>query len=160
VILVPPAAFKTIVDDAEAAYPNECCGLLIGRSPAAATVLVTDVRSSRNLDPGRGDRFEIDPQVRFDVMRSLEGGPDRIVGHYHSHPGLPAQPSARDLEMAWEPDLVWLITSVMDGQAVHTTAHVVDSEGRQFREIGLRTTDWGPYAGTAPNTDRDDGTGR
>ncbi len=40
--------------------------------------------------------------------------------------------------------MIWLITAVLDGQAIQTTAHVLDSEGRQFREIGLRTTDWQP----------------
>lgn len=145
-ILIPAPLLKVVVDAAEAAYPVECCGLLIGRADAAASVVVTRVEPSPNRSEGGGyDRFEVDPELRFRVMRDLEDGPHRIVGHYHSHPDHPAQPLRRDLDGAWEPDLVWLITSVVAGQAVQTTAHAVDADGRQFREIGLRTTDWQPY---------------
>lgn len=145
-ILIPAPLLKVVVDAAEAAYPGECCGLLVGRTDAAASVVVTRVEPSPNRSQGSGyDSFEVDPELRFRVMRDLEGTPHRIIGHYHSHPDHPAQPSRRDLESAWEPDLVWLITSVVAGQAVQTTAHAVDADGRQFREIGLRTTDWQLY---------------
>ena len=30
---------------------------------------------------------------------------------------------------------MWLITAVIDGQAVLTTAHVLDAAGRQFRQV-------------------------
>lgn len=152
-IVVPGPLLKAIVDAAEAAYPEECCGLLVGGAGSAASVAVRRVVASPNRTPDRAaDRFEIDPQIRFDLMRELDGGPDRIVGHYHSHPDQPAQPSARDLEMAFEPDLAWLIVAVAGGQAVQVTAHVVDADGRQFREVPLRTHDWGPYP-TRPAAD-------
>jgi proteasome lid subunit RPN8/RPN11 len=152
VISLPLPFLKVISDAAEAAYPDECCGLLIGRDNGAGALVVTRVVECENIAEGRvHDRFEVDPQVRFNIMRELDDNAKqglsfhRIIGHYHSHPDHPAQPSETDLSKAYEPDLVWLITSVVDGQAVHTTAHVVDSEGRQFREIPLRTTDWQPY---------------
>ncbi len=151
-ISLPLSFLKVITDVAEAAYPQESCGLLVGRDDGAGTLVVTRVVESPNLaEPGIKDRFEVDPQVRFNVMRELDNNAKqglaqhRIIGHYHSHPDHPAQPSKTDLDMAYEPDLVWLITSVVDGQAVHSTAHVVDAQARQFREIPLRTTDWQPY---------------
>jgi proteasome lid subunit RPN8/RPN11 len=151
-ISLPLAFLKIITDTAETAYPRECCGLLVGRDDGAGALIVTRMIESPNLAPeGRKDRFEVDPQIRFDVMRELDAyarqgyAKHRIIGHYHSHPDHPAQPSATDLSMAFEPDLVWLIISVVDGQAVQATAHVVDRQARQFREIPLRTTDWQPY---------------
>ena len=142
---------RRIVDAAEAAFPGECCGLLVGHSEPSGDLVVTRVEASANVaEGGAFDRFEVDPRVRLAVMRALEDGEERIIGHYHSHPNHPAQPSQRDLDMAWEPGMVWLITSLDDGQAVHTTAHVLDPEGRQFREIGLRTGDWQPYAVRPP----------
>jgi len=160
-ISLPLALLKAIADAAEAAYPKECCGLLIGRDDGAGALVVTRIVESENLAAGDAhDRFEVDPQVRFNVMRELdeetEGGRPRhrIIGHYHSHPDHPAQPSEHDLEMAFEPDLVWIIVSVVDGQAVHATSHVVDRDGRQFREIPLRTTDWSPYPMRAGGTNK------
>lgn len=160
-IFLARADLKAITDAAEAVYPHECCGLLVGRREGADAIVVTRVCPSPNVtqDDAR-DSFEVSPQLRFDVMRALnEGGPERIVGHYHSHPDHPAQPSARDLERAWEPDLVWLITAVAGGQAIHTTAHVLDAEGRQFREVPLRTLDWQPYPSRVPPGPGTDGPG-
>ena len=151
-ISIPQNFLKAIVDEAEAAYPKECCGLLIGRDNGAGALVVTRVVISNNLAQGSGhDRFEVDPQVRFNVMRELDecatndGTRHRIIGHYHSHPNHPAQPSVTDLDMAYEPNLVWLITSVVDGQATLTTAHCVNADGSQFRQIPLHTADWHPY---------------
>lgn len=145
-ILIPRPLLKLIVETAEAAYPEECCGLLVGYGEPPQDIVVTQVEVSPNVaEEGAAERFEVSPRLRLRVMRELEGGPERIVGHFHSHPDHPAQPSTRDLERAYETEMVWLITAVLDGQAIQTTAHVLDSEGRQFREITLRTTDWQPY---------------
>jgi len=132
VIVLAPSHLRQITEAAEGAYPEECCGLLVGRSEPSGDRVVMRVVASPNVAKGGArDRFEVDPQVRFDVQRALAGGPERIVGHYHSHPDHPAQPSERDLEMAWEPDLVWLIVAVEDGRATETTAHLLDrGEGR------------------------------
>ncbi len=144
-ILLARPLLKQIVDAAEAAYPDECCGLLVGRSEASGDLVISRVAPSANVaEGGTRDRFEVDPQLRFDLMRQLADGDEQIVGLYHSHPGQSAQPSARDLDMAWEPGLLWLITAVLDGQALHTTAHMVDAGGSRFREVGLRTDDWRP----------------
>lgn len=145
-ILLPRPLLKRIVDAAEAAYPEESCGLLVGYTEPPQNLIVTRVEISPNIvEENATERFEVSPQLRLEVMRALEGGPERVLGHFHSHPDHPAQPSARDLERAWEPEMIWLITAVLDGQAIQTTAHVLDSEARQFREVGLRTTDWQPY---------------
>jgi proteasome lid subunit RPN8/RPN11 len=107
-----------ILAEAARAYPKECCGLLLGQWQGN-TLEITAVHTSDNVtsgDPNRG--FEIDPKLRFDLMRTCENAADgtRIVGHFHSHPDHPAKPSARDLAMAYEPDFVWLIcTSSKDG---------------------------------------------
>ena len=72
-ISIPQTFLKAIVDEAEAAYPKECCGLLIGRDNGAGALVVTRVVISNNLAQGSGhDRFEVDPQVRFNVMRELD----------------------------------------------------------------------------------------
>ena len=139
-IVIPAPLIERIGRFAEQAYPDECCGLLIGRDDGCARVAVTRLAASRNVAEGRErDSFEVDPKLRFDLMRELDGGPERIVGHYHSHPDHPARPSARDVEMAFEPDLVWVIVSLEDGRADRVTAHVFDTEPGGFREIPIRT---------------------
>ena len=127
---------------AQSAYPDECCGLLAGRTQADASITVTRVVSSPNVaaSPG-GDRFEVDPKVRFDLMRELDGTDEDIVGHYHSHPDHPAEPSKTDLAMAFEPDLVWLITAVIAGTAGRTQAWRLNRETGTIKEVGVEISD-------------------
>ena len=145
-LLLKPDDLKRIADHAETDYPREACGLLLGFWRADGDIEVTRVAASENkATPGRNDRFEIDPELRLRLMREardtgpigMDGASRGIIGHYHSHPNGTAQPSATDLEMVWEPGLVWLITAVVDGQAVQSAAHLLSDSGSRFNDIGL-----------------------
>ena len=128
---------RRIEDAAEAAYPEECCGLLIGRRNDAGDLVVTQVEASPNTATDGRRRFEVDPQLRFDLMRRLADMPEDIIGHYHSHPDEAAAPSATDRGMIYEPDLVWLITAVEGGRAAETRAYAADAPDHGFREMRL-----------------------
>ena len=131
-IRLPPELLAEMRRLAEAAYPEECCGLLVGRREADR-IVVTRLAPSPNVAGGdRRRTFEVSPQVRFDLMRDLRGGPETIVGHYHSHPDGTAEPSTTDLAMAWEPDLAWIILAV-PGEAA---AFLVE-DGPGFRSVPL-----------------------
>lgn len=111
------------------AYPRECCGLLIGHTEGGDFV-VSGLEPSANVEPsGAPDRFEIDPGVRIRLQRALRGGPDGILGHYHSHPDHAPEPSATDRAMAYEPEMVWLITAAVAGKAGATRAFVIAADG-------------------------------
>lgn len=119
-VRLPAYVVSLIYEGAAASYPLESCGLLAGYwSPDGQTLAITEAHPSPNVtdgDPKRG--FEVDPKLRFDVMRALQNRADgtEIVGHWHSHPDHPAEPSERDLAAAYEPDFVWLICrSTQDG---------------------------------------------
>ena len=130
-IVFNQGCLERIAKAAERAYPEECCGLLIGRR--GTVVCVTGVAESDNVAPRqRSRRFEIDPALRFSLMRRLRGGcdeaggdeaggdelgGDEIIGHYHSHPEGSATPSAHDASRVFEPDLLWLIVAVAAGRA-------------------------------------------
>ena len=148
-------ALKMITDAAEAAYPRECCGLLAGRIGANGDLMVNRVVVSANVSTSdTRDSFEVDPEVRFYLMRELEeaGTDERIIGHYHSHPNNLAHPSERDLAMAYEPDLVWVISAVEGGTATDTRAHKVNDDATAFREIPLCVTGSAPYASALKTT--------
>lgn len=130
---------RQIADAAEAAYPKECCGLLVGRHGDGDGLEVREIHPSANLAPGGHDRFEVDPKLILDLQRHLRDGPDQVIGLYHSHPDHPARPSKTDLDKAWQPELVWLIVAVERGQAIHTTAHRLVADGSRFEEIALHT---------------------
>lgn len=115
-IAFDPGCLETVAAAAKRAYPEECCGLLIGRRTNAGALRVTTVAESVNVASGdRARRFEIDPALRLSLMRRLRGSADSIIGHYHSHPDGGAVPSEYDASMVFEPELIWLIAGLAAG---------------------------------------------
>ena len=140
-IVLPRAVVTHIAEAAEAAYPDECCGLLVGRAEASGDRLVTRVAASPNVAEGNTrDSFLVDPKIQFDLMRELGNGPECIIGHYHSHPHHGAVPSERDRRSVFYPEHVWVIVAVDGGRAGDMTAHLFDAGRGRFREIPLRVT--------------------
>ena len=130
---------QSIRDHAARAYPHDCCGLLAGHLDAD-TATITYVHPSDNVtqgDPTRG--FEVDPKLRFDVMRALEAQADgtEIVGHYHSHPGHPAEPSKTDLAMVYEPAFIWLICASTSAGAQDLGAFRVNADVSGFDRLQI-----------------------
>lgn len=139
-VRLPGPLSDIILAEAATAYPNECCGLLVGRWNGDE-LTITEAHPSANVtegDPRRG--FEIDPKLRFQLMRAAEARADGtdIVGHWHSHPDHPAEPSARDLAMVYEPDFVWLLLSSTAGGAGGLGAFRPAADASAFVPVDLR----------------------
>src|SRR5688572_28071169 len=103
-IALAAAAKAALITDCEARYPEEACGLLIGRGEPT-DLRIDRIEPSANLAAAPQLEFEIDTKLRLDLTRALRTTPERIVGFYHSHPDGPAEPSDKDRARAWEADL-------------------------------------------------------
>jgi len=133
-----PSQLRAIEAAAEAAYPEEACGLLVGRRAPDGGWRVGTVEPSANVaEPPRTRRFEVDPRLRLRLERTLRGRPDSIVGLYHSHPDGAAVPSGRDRAMVFEPALLWLITAVGQSRATATRAWRPTADGAAFAPVRL-----------------------
>lgn len=137
---LPDDLAQRIRKHAESCYPEEACGLLTGRRDGE-TVFITGIHESDNVT-GRDRKtgFEIDPKLRFDLMRKTEAASNgtAIVGHYHSHPDHPAEPSATDLSMAFETEFVWLICGVQESGAGMINAFQPRQDASRFDPLTLR----------------------
>ena len=116
------------------AYPEECCGVMIGPQPesALAQVVISEIVSAENEreDSSRHNRFLISPQALLEAQRSARQRGLDILGYYHSHPDHPARPSEFDREHAW-PGTSYLIISVEKGSVVDATSwRLVDARSR------------------------------
>lgn len=87
---------------ARAGYPEETCGLLLGRC-AENQVDVLELVPARNLNRERArDRYELDPAAFLAADTQAREHGWEVVGVWHTHPDHPARPSATDRAKAWE----------------------------------------------------------
>jgi len=107
-LILSQAQFRRILDHARAEAPNEACGLLAGRDG-----YVTHVLPATNVaeDPLVG--YLMDPNDQIRHFQALEEQGLDLLGIYHSHPVSPAYPSPTDLSMAFYPEAVYAIVSLM-----------------------------------------------
>lgn len=96
-----------IAQEARAAFPRECCGLIEGTRDGTH-IIATALHPARNIAT-EADRFEIDPSAHIALLKKLRGTDRSIVGCYHSHPRGFSEPSVRDREAAAEEGFLWLV---------------------------------------------------
>ncbi|MEN6542871.1 M67 family metallopeptidase [Parvibaculum sp.] len=116
-LVIARRARLVIAAQARLNFPEECCGLLVGKL-RAGRARVTQAVPAANVAPRaqRRRRFEIDPGVLFAVQRALREGAakphrDVVLGYFHSHPRGKPEPSGADLAGAHEPGFVMLIAA-------------------------------------------------
>ena len=133
---IPRAVLAAMEAHARAAYPEECCGLLIGRKDADARVVEMS-RQTPNVHPShRQTRYTIDSRAILAVEQEFHGE-TRLVGIYHSHPQYPAKPSEFDTQRAW-PWYAYVILAVVRGEPGDATAWEFDEASREFRPLNLK----------------------
>lgn len=135
------AARESAVRHAEKGYPQEACGLLIGRVDPDGVRVTRALPCPNVAEPSeRERRFAIDPRVVLNVRRSLRGSSESIVGFFHSHPDHTAEPSALDREhIALWPETLWMIVPVAGGAPAEARVWWLDqSEDAEIRELPVR----------------------
>jgi proteasome lid subunit RPN8/RPN11 len=137
-LVLNEAQIETISKHGESAYPNECCGFLIGRidDGAKVTVKLLAAENARE-DAAQVNRFLITPDdYRAADKLARQDGLD-VVGFYHSHPDHPNRPSDYDRDHAW-PFYSYVIVAVANGQAEQTASWVLRDERDGFDEEDIR----------------------
>lgn len=88
--------------------PHEACGMLAGKHEK-----VERVYQMTNTDKS-SETFFMDPKEQFKVMKETRNLGLKMVGIYHSHPETEAYPSAHDVELAFYPEISYVIISLRD----------------------------------------------
>ena len=156
-LIISSVLRRSIEAAAEAGYPREVCGFLLGRvgdawrsvervrpvpnawaaSPEMRAALFesSEGRASREeWEAATEDRrFLIDPRDFAEVDREASGAGLAIIGFYHSHPDHPAIPSRFDRDMAM-PEQSYVIVSVRGGHPADFRSWVVPDYEADFQE--------------------------
>lgn len=116
-------ARDSIVQHGEGGYPNEVCGILLGKDIDGRRVirLTMPIENSFEQDE-RYHRFLITPADMFRAEWLARHDRLDVLGVYHSHPNAPAQPSEYDRDHAAWTTWSYVIVSVRDGRAAEIRA--------------------------------------
>jgi proteasome lid subunit RPN8/RPN11 len=125
---------EQIAAHATAAYPGECCGLMIGTFDGDDCCVV-ELRPSTNATPDPAKRYVIDPLTYLHADCDARQRGMEIVGIYHSHPDADPVPSRTDCDEGW-PGYVYLIAAVRGGQPDAMRAWRFD-DAKQAFEVDL-----------------------
>ena len=112
-LVMPPRESERIRLHLCRAYPDEGCGVLLGRDGGAREVVGTIALENRR-EESRHNRYLISPEQFLAADRAARAAGLDVIGFFHSHPDHPSQPSEFDREHAW-PWYSYLIVSVERG---------------------------------------------
>ena len=121
-----------------AAFPNECCGILIGRDVRGEQRIVDGLVAGTNVfqPDERYHRFSIDPRLQLKAEREAEAQGKSVIGFYHSHPNHPARPSEYDRQHGW-PFYSYVIVSIMDGKPADLTSWILNDQTEKFEQQAI-----------------------
>jgi proteasome lid subunit RPN8/RPN11 len=131
-LVLAAGQWAAICEQALAAYPQECCGLLLGERAADREQVAAVVPAeNRYAEPRRG--FELAPDAVACALAQERRGGRAVVGVYHSHPDGTATPSTRDEREAW-PGWSYLIVPISGGACGEPRAFRRAAAGGPFGE--------------------------
>jgi len=116
------------------AYPNECCGFLLGREIDGRARVEEVLPAVNARDDSPRNRYLIPPEAFVRVQREATARGRDIVGFYHSHPDVEARPSAFDQDHAW-PGYYYVIVSVLGGAPAELRAWRLRGDRDAFDEV-------------------------
>lgn len=145
-IRLPARLLAAVRAHAEAAYPEECCGALLGRvprEPEAAREIVRAVAVRNQSAERRADRFLIPAAAVRALDRAAAQDGLAVIGFYHSHPDGPPRPSRLDAQAAW-PWYSYLIVAVSAGGAGEAGCWRLTDDRRAFLPEAVLSPEEGP----------------
>ena len=136
-LVLSSSLYRRIEEEGVRAYPNECCGVMIGRDVPSGDGHVR--RIVDRLQPltnsfeqeERYHRFRLDPREYIEVERASGAEGKLVLGFYHSHPDHPARPSEYDRQHGW-PFYSYVIVSIQKREPADMTSWILDEASEQF----------------------------
>ena len=136
------AGYEALRAHGEETYPNECCGVLLGKNlpgegdgAAAVNHVQQTVRAGNTRTDSAHNRYNIAPQELVKIQRQARGLGLDIVGFYHSHPDHPAQWSTTDFAEAHWLGCSYIITSIEHGKAATTNSFLLRGTGEEDKSF-------------------------
>lgn len=127
-IKIEQEAWQVMVAHAESTFPNECCGVMVGRTDEAGVKRVTGAVALENVYKGQQeDRYEILPEDLLAADKGARAEGLDLIGIFHSHPDCDAYFSKTDLENSC-PWYSFVVLSIKKGKFDHAASFLPNAD--------------------------------
>ena len=120
-IRIESGPWAAMAAHAEAAYPNECCGAMLGTLDGDNKLVVESIALQNAFEGAQAARYELRPE---DLLAADKAARERhmdLIGIYHSHPDCDAYFSTTDLQNSC-PWYSFVVLSVQQGKFHHANS--------------------------------------
>jgi len=124
-IRVAPEPWETMVRHARAAYPNECCGAMLGSIEGETKLVQAALPLENAFEGAQGARYELRPEDLLAADRAARERKLDLIGIYHSHPDCDAYFSKTDLQNSC-PWYSFVVLSIRKGEFHHANSWLPD----------------------------------
>jgi len=105
-LVIKKNQLQQIIEYCEQERPKEACGVLSGKDSQVANIYFL-----KNISDNPQFCYLVDPREQLAVFKEIRQKNQEVLAIFHSHIDAPAYPSPRDLELAFYPEVVYLIVS-------------------------------------------------
>src|SRR5581483_7586214 len=126
-IRIDKAAWDVMIAHAEATYPNECCGAMLGDSDGETKIVRAAVKLENAFEGPQAERYELRPEDLLKADREARRQGMDLIGIFHSHPDCDAYFSETDLKNSC-PWYSFVVLSVRGGRFHHAGSFLPNAE--------------------------------
>lgn len=122
-ITLKKSDYEKIVAYAKENLPEEACGLLGGIEDNGIK-RIEEVYLLTNIDHSN-EHFSMEPKEQLAAVKDMRQKGYKLLGNWHSHPESPSRPSEEDKRLAYDPNIDYLILSLLDRENPMLNAFLV-----------------------------------
>ncbi len=131
-ITIKKSVYESMIEHAKKEYPNEACGILAGEQPGSGTHFFV----MKNVDYSTISYF-MDPKEQLKIFKEMRETHLEMTGIFHSHVASVAYPSAKDVRLAFYPEISYLIVSLSDMSKPVLRSFHIENDIVQEEEVSV-----------------------
>jgi proteasome lid subunit RPN8/RPN11 len=120
-IRIESGPWAAMVAHAREAYPNECCGAMLGSADGETKTVREAMRLENAFEGAQAARYELRPEDLLAADKAARGRSMDLIGIYHSHPNCDAYFSKTDLQNSC-PWYSFVVLSIQNGEFHHANS--------------------------------------
>lgn len=124
---IEPQPFTEMKAHAEATYPNECVGAMIGTISNGNKVVESALKLENSAEGSQRAYYQLSPEHLMKADRAARDQGKELIGIYHSHPDCDAYFSETDLKNSC-PWYSFVVLSIKQGKFDHANSWLPDAD--------------------------------